>query len=283
MICASWVGLRSLTCPACKPLTCSEASTLRKVTGSSATPPGSAKRSTTPNGDAGNLASGGNTPVDTLSGKVAALRKLRPLSSLKSLGSSTRNCVNSGSTLEKRMLLRPCSSPCPLPRLSSKTGLKLSLSETKRIPSSHFFGTAAVKLSVMGRIGRQALCAFSRSQLKLAAKGSRTRKSNRFCTVLATPSGVATPLSNTSCSLADGVRRRLHASVTKASGFCAASRSQPWALSNAARSLPSTKRTATRSPKPSTAHHMCACTLARLAAPDRRNAKYCSSSTGLSA
>ena len=283
MICASLLGLRSLTCPARKPLTWSEASTLRKVTGSSATPPGSASRSTTPNGDAGNLASGGNIAVDTFSGKVAALRKLRPLSSLKSLGSSNRNWVSSGSRLGKRMLLKPCSSPCPLPRLSSKTGLKLSFSDTSRTPSSHFLGTGAVKVSAIGRIGKHALCAFSRSQLKLAAKGSRTSKPNRFCTVLATPSGVATPLSKTSCSFADGVRRRLQASVTKASGFCAASRSQLWALSKAARSLPSIKRTAIRSPRPPTVHHMCACTLARLAAPDRRKAKYCSSSTGLSA
>ena len=41
-------------------------------------------------------------------------------------------------------------------------------------------GTGALKLSCIGRMGRQAAWAFSRSQLNSAAKGSRTRYSKRL-------------------------------------------------------------------------------------------------------
>jgi len=75
-----------LSCSAFRPLTFSVASTLRKVTGSMATPSGSAKRSTMPKGEAANLASGGIAAVAVLSGKLSALRRVRPDASLKSLG-----------------------------------------------------------------------------------------------------------------------------------------------------------------------------------------------------
>ena len=89
MISASVAGCRSLTLPGLRPVVRSAASTLRTVTGSSATPPGSARRSTMPNGAAANLASGGMGPVATLSGKASALVSARPEASLKSRGSSS--------------------------------------------------------------------------------------------------------------------------------------------------------------------------------------------------
>ena len=161
----------ALACAAFRPLMWSADSTLRSVTGSRATPLGSAKRSTMPKGDAANLASGGMAAVAVLSGKLSALRSARPDASLKFLGSSMVNWVCSGSGAAKLMPLTTASSSCAA---SSSVGLKLSLPLTRRMPCSSFTGTGALKLSVSGRMGRQALCAFSRSQLKLAEKGSRT-------------------------------------------------------------------------------------------------------------
>ena len=59
----------------------------------------------------------------------------------------------------------------------------------------------------------QAACAFSRSQLKLAVKGWRTLKAQRFSTRLATPgplavSGVLMPWPQTISSCEPAVRRR---------------------------------------------------------------------------
>ena len=71
MISASVFGFRSLTLPGVQAWTCSAGSTRRTVTGISATPPGSASRSTTPKGEAANLASGGIAPVATFSGKLS--------------------------------------------------------------------------------------------------------------------------------------------------------------------------------------------------------------------
>ena len=92
----SAVAFRSLTLPASMPLIGSAASTLRSVTGSSAIPSFSAKRSTMPKGDAANFANGGMAPVATFSGKLLALLKARPDASLKSFGSVSENWVCSG-------------------------------------------------------------------------------------------------------------------------------------------------------------------------------------------
>ncbi len=161
-------------CSTSSPLMASAGSTLRSVTGSIATPLGSAKRSTMPKGAAANLASGGMAPVDTLSGKLSALRRLRPEASLKPLGSSSVNAVCSGKMPLKVTLLTTWSSSMAASPSPSAVGLNVSLLDFKRISVSSLAGTGALKARRMGRTAKQALCAFSRSQLKLAAKGSRT-------------------------------------------------------------------------------------------------------------
>ena len=283
---ASVVAFRSLTVPACMPLTFSAASTLRRVTGNRATPSFSANRSTIPKGAAANFAKGGIGPVATLSGKLSAFFNVRPDASLKPLGSSTVNWVCSGMRALKLMLLMTLSPSDGGFSLFSKMGLKLSLPAFSRIPSTSLRGTGALKFRLIARMGKQAAWAFSRSQLKVAAKGSRTVKSKRFSIEFGMPStppaaGVATPLPQTNCTLADGVKRRLHARVTMFKGDFSAAEARPCDLSSAALSAPSISRTATRSPRPSTAHHTFACTLARVAGPLRRSVKNCSSSMRL--
>ena len=178
MICASLVGCRSLTLPGVNPLTCSAASTLRSVTGSRAgslgLAPGSAKRSTMPNGDAANLASGGIAPVATMSGKLSALTSGRPDASLKSFGSSSMKGADSANGGLKVTLLTTASAS---PLSPSNAGLRVFLPDARRIASASLRATGALKSSRIGRIGRQADWAFSRSQPKLAVKGSRTVKS----------------------------------------------------------------------------------------------------------
>ena len=182
MMSASVVGCRSLTLPAMlglRPLTCSEASTFLSVTGSKAASPGllpgSAYRSTMPNGDAANLANGGIGPVATLSGKLSALRKPRPEASLKSLGSSSVYWPFSANIGLKMMLLTTLSASLPALLVSlSNDALILPWGEASLTPSANLRGTGELKLRLMGLIGKHAACAFSRSQLKLAANGSRT-------------------------------------------------------------------------------------------------------------
>ena len=190
MISASVLGCRSLTWPGLRPLICSAASTLRRVTGSSARSPGlvpgSAKRSTMPNGDAANLASGGMAPVATLSGKLSALRSTRPEASLKSFGNASVNDVFSANSGLKLMLL----TTSVLSPSVSNVGLSVSLADVRRIASASLRGTGALKFSRIGKRGRQADWAFSRSQLKVAENGSRTLKSKRFSIILATPLAV---------------------------------------------------------------------------------------------
>ena len=275
MICASVRGCRSLTWPAARPCSCSAASTLRSVTGSIGVPPGSAKRSTMPKGAAANLASGGIAPVDTFSGKLSALTGERPAASWNARGSSTAYAVCSANGGLKVTSLTTLS---PSALSSSNTGLCVCFAELRRRPSATLRGTGALKFSVMGRIGRHAACAFSRSQLKFTVNASRTWKPKRRSTVLATPEGVATPLPITRATLASGVNRRLQARVAYRKGSWAAALSQPLALSSSVRSLPSIRRIATRSPRPSTAHHTLACRLEVVAAPLNRSTKYCSSS-----
>ena len=52
-----------------------------------------------------------------------------------------------------------------------------ALPDFRRIASASLRGTGALKFSCIGRIGKHAARAFSRSQLKLAVKASRTVKS----------------------------------------------------------------------------------------------------------
>ena len=274
-------GALAAAVPACRPCTRRAASTLRSVTGSSAgglSDAGpSAKRSTMPNGAAANLASGGIPPVDTLSGKLSALRSGRPEASLKSLGSSMVKAVFSASgALTCRLLTRASAwAPSAPPSI---WGLRVSLADWRRMAAASLRGTGALNDSIIGRMGRQAAWAFSRSQLNSAENGSRTLKSKRFSTVLATPLGVATPLPNTICMREPEVNRRLQASVANDKGSRAASFSSPRPLRISARWAPSIKRTGIRSPTPSAVHHTLACTLAVVAGPLRNSTKNCSSS-----
>ena len=217
MISASDFGFRSLTWPAgVSALVFRAGSTRRSVTGSSAGvsafASGSAKRSTMPKGAAENLASGGITPVATLSGKLAALSGARPLASWKPAGSSTEKAVFSGNGPLK---LTPLTSASAVLSSLSNVGFRAPAVDFRRIASASLRGTGALKARRIGRIGKQGAWAFSRSQLKLRCKGSRTLKAKRLSTVLATPPAVATPLPKTICTLDAGVNRRLQPSVTK--------------------------------------------------------------------
>ena len=146
------------------------------------------------------------------------------------------------------------------------------------MPAATLRDTGALNDSTMGRIGRHAAWAFSRSHWNSTAKGSRTWKAKRFSTVFATPLGVATPLPKTSCMRVPEVRRRLHASVAYCSGACAARLSSPRALRMSPRCAPSTRRTGTRSPTPSSAHQAWLRRLSCVAAPFSCSTNTCSSS-----
>ena len=108
---SSW-AFRSLTwAPAFSTWAARLASICRTVTGSNGGLPGpSAKRSSTPKGEAANFSSGGMGPVLTLSGKLAALPGLRPEASTRPGGSSSVNAVDSGSGAAKCRLLTSASS-----------------------------------------------------------------------------------------------------------------------------------------------------------------------------
>jgi hypothetical protein len=150
---------------------------LRKVTGSSArglsAAGPSAKRSTTPNGAAANLASGGMPPVATFSGKLSALRSVRPEASLKSLGSSSEKAAFSARGAANCTLFTRVSACWPSAP-PSRRGCRVSVGDFRRMAAASLRGTGALKASCSGRIGRQAAWAFSRSQLNSAAKGWRT-------------------------------------------------------------------------------------------------------------
>ena len=120
------------------------------------------------------MASGGRAPVATFSGKLSALRSVRPEASWKPRGSSSVNRVCSSKGPGKVIWVTTLSASAWLPSPSS-CGLVLPAPDTKRMPSACLRGTGALKLRLIGRIGRQADWAFSRSQLKLAENGSRTR------------------------------------------------------------------------------------------------------------
>ena len=195
MISASVFGLMSLTLPGedSKLLACtaSAGSTRRTVTGISATPSGSARRSTTPKGEAANLASGGIGPVATLSGKVSGEASGRPEASSNFAGNSMVKGVCSAKGGAK---LTESTTESSLGLSLSNLGAMLLPPPLSTTCAASLRVTGALNLRDIGRSGRQALCAFSRSQLKDTANGSRTSKAKRRSTLLTTPEGVATPL-----------------------------------------------------------------------------------------
>ena len=153
------------------PLTSRSCSTLRKVTGKMAGPLSpSAKRSTTPKGDAANLASGGIKPVATLSGNKLALVSLRSLVSLKPAGKTIRIASFSPNGGAKRTRLTS-----PSFSSSENVGLTLPLAFSSRISSASLRLMDALNIRVRGRIGKQPACALLRSQVNSAVNGWRTR------------------------------------------------------------------------------------------------------------
>ena len=177
--------------PGVSALTRSAGSMRRTVTGMIATPPGSAKRSTTPKGEAANLASGGIGPVAVFIGKLSGASIARPEASTNLDGSA--------------MVKDVCSAKGGANVTDSTTASSSAFSSSTfgwRVLSPPFMvicmaclrNTGALKRNSIGRSGKQAACAFSRSQVNDTAKGSRTSKSKRFSIALAMPDGVATPL-----------------------------------------------------------------------------------------
>ena len=149
-------------------------STLRSVTGSSAGPLGpSAKRSTMPKGAAANFTSGGILPVAVASGNILALLSVRPAASLNCGGSST-TYLEFGCMVAGKVTLSTSESSASLSPFCSMIGATAEAPLLRRMPSISLRGTGALKDRRMGRIGRQAALAFSRSQLKSALKGCRT-------------------------------------------------------------------------------------------------------------
>ena len=86
------------------------------------------------------------------------------VASLKPLGSSSVNAVCSANRPGKVTLLSTLSSSCPPSPSPPSVGFRVSLADTSRIPCNSLTGTGALKLNRMGRSGRQALWAFSRSR-----------------------------------------------------------------------------------------------------------------------
>ena len=153
-----------------RPLSFRSCSTLRKVTGKIAGPLSpSAKRSTTPKGEAANLASGGISPTCTLSGNRLALTSERSDSSLKPAGSTMRSASfspNGGANCTR--LISLASSP------SGNKGLASPLEVSSRIASAILRLMGALNITSSGRMGRQPACALARSQLNSAVNGWRT-------------------------------------------------------------------------------------------------------------
>ncbi|MCY1378955.1 hypothetical protein D9M69_666300 [compost metagenome] len=119
------------------------------------------------------MASGGIAPVATFSGKLPGVPSGRPEASWKPEGSSMLNCVLSASGGPKLALLTTSSSLCEPPSFSSVALIVLP-SPLSTICEATLRVTGALNCSCIGRSGRQAACAFSRSQLNDTAKGSRT-------------------------------------------------------------------------------------------------------------
>ena len=220
-----------------------------------------------PNGAPANLASGGMPPVATASGKLPALDSARPVSSTSPAGSVSCSRAFSGSGAAN------CTSlTAPLPSSTNFFGANgAPAAGTSRACCASARGTGAVKRSVIGRNGRQADCAFSRSQLNSTAKRSRTFHSKR-CVSLDPVAGPHT--SRTPAIAGNG---RWQASNSR---FAAGQRdhSRARARSSASRGAPSISFTPMRSPSPSTSHQARRVAPAASAGPLKRSRKCWSSS-----
>ena len=126
--------------------------------------------STTPNGAAANLASGGASPVATLSGKLLALASARPAPSFSSRGNSSVKAVFSGKGPAK--LSDETSSA--LSSLSKLGAIALPPAGCKRTCAATARASGALNVSVSGRIGQHGALAFSRSHENSAVKDLRT-------------------------------------------------------------------------------------------------------------
>ncbi len=243
--------------------------TWRNVTGSTASPP---SRSRTPKGAEANLASGGASPLATFKGKLVTLASARPALSFSPAGSSIVNVAFSGSGVGKAI----CCTSSDLSSLSNTGASAVPVAGFRRACAASARGTGAEKPSVIGRIGRQAAPARSRSQLNSAMKGLRTRNSKRCSTVLSTfgLACAAMPRPQTRRSRTSwGSGRWQVASSQRSACF-----SRRRALITASRAAPVTMLSGTRSPMPSTSHQALAAMLWAVAAPLSCSRKCWSSS-----
>ncbi|MNM75889.1 hypothetical protein D3C81_876900 [compost metagenome] len=108
--------------------------------------------------------------VATLSGNRSALDSVRPLSSFRSFGTSMVNCAFSANGAAKVKALTLASGA----RLGSTCGARWPDGVVSTTCSACLRGTGAENVTDIGRSGVHGDCACSRSQLKLAVKGSRT-------------------------------------------------------------------------------------------------------------
>jgi hypothetical protein len=122
-----------------------------------------------PKGEAANLAMGGVGPMLTSSGKAAALASGRPASSLTWEGSTNRSWEFSGSGAGNSTRATAVSSS----RRRGAIGVPPACG-TRRSAWAVARETGAENCSTAGASGMHGAFAFSRSQLKFAAKRSRT-------------------------------------------------------------------------------------------------------------
>ncbi|MNS68836.1 hypothetical protein D3C86_1389650 [compost metagenome] len=116
------------------------------------------------------MASGGSAPVVSLIGNRSALVSGRPLSSLMSRGASMVRLARSGNGAVKRTDSTGASGGWS----GSKVGARGPEGVFRTMCSATLRGIGAVKVTVIGRSGVQGASARSRSQVKPAAKASRT-------------------------------------------------------------------------------------------------------------
>ena len=230
--------------------------------------------STMPKGAAANLASGGMPPVATCSGKLAALASVRPVSSRSAAGSARLRRLFSGSGAAKRTSL----SVALRSSASTLAAMALPCAGASVAASANARGTGAEKRSSTGRSGRHGALARSRSQLISALKRARTVHAKLRGVVVTSVDGAAAAMP---------APHTMRMRVAAGSGRSQATSSQRWASPcrprvriNSSRTAPCTRRSGTRSPRPSTSHQALRCTLARSTAPLLRKRKCWSSSTG---
>jgi hypothetical protein len=132
-------------------------------------------------------------PVATFKGKLSGDASGRPEASWNPAGSAIVKGVCSAKGGGKLAESTTASSSFEV-FSSPNFGLIVLPPPCSAICAASLRATGELNCSTSGFSGRQAACAFSRSQLKETAKGSRTSKFRRRSTVLATPEGVVTPL-----------------------------------------------------------------------------------------